>query len=130
MFEADANKVMDGIGESIKGNLAAMDSFASMMISMAKQTNQTFPFVTIPNFAIKASKLLTLSDGFTISTQPVVYAEQRLQWETYTKENQGWVNQTKQIQEVDVFFHDAVRYDDENPTTIIGLNGTVPYDIG
>jgi hypothetical protein len=128
MFLADANKVLGGIGESIKGNLAAMDAFASMMVSIAKETNQTFPFVTIPTFAIKASKLLTLSDGFLVTTQPVVRADQRLKWEKYSMENQWWVNETKAIQEIDVFFNDAVTYGDENYPTIFGLNGTLPYD--
>jgi hypothetical protein len=130
MFDADANKIIHGVGESIKSNLAAMDAFASMMILIAKQTNQTFPFVTLPTFAIKASKLLTLSDGFVISTQPVVSAHQRKRWEAYTRNNQGWLNETKQIQEIDVFYHDEVNYGEETPTTILGINGTVPYDIG
>jgi hypothetical protein len=130
MFEADGNKVLDGVGESIKSNLGAMDAFASSMVSIAKQTNQTFPFVTIPKFAIKSSKLLTLCDGFALSTQPVVYAEKRLKYEAYTMENQEWVNDTKKIQELDVFYNDVVTYGDENPKAIFGLNGTKPYDDG
>jgi hypothetical protein len=128
MFFADANKVLDGVGESIKSNLAAMDVFASMMVSIAKQSNQTFPFVTIPTFAIKASKLLSLCDGFSISTQPVVHADQRLQWEAYTSKQQWWVNETKKIQEIDVFYNDVVSYGEENPTRIFGLNGTLSYE--
>jgi hypothetical protein len=130
MFDADANKVLDGLGESIKSNLGAMDAFASMMVSTAKHTNQTFPFVTIPTFAIKASKLLTLCDGFALTTQTVVNANQRLKWEAYTMENQGWVNETKEVQELDVFYNDVVTYGDEHPSTIFGLNGTLPYGEG
>jgi hypothetical protein len=131
-FTADANKVLNGIGDSVKANLAAMDSFASNMVSIAKQTNQTFPFVTIPKFAIKASKLLSLCHGFTLSTQPVVAVNQRTKWEAYTKQSHEWVNETKQIQQLDVFYHDVVEYGgEENLTTIIGRNGTtLPYDNG
>jgi hypothetical protein len=80
-YYLDAEKVLLSIGDSNQSNLGVMDSFASTILSFAKQTNQTFLNVTIPNFAIKASKLLTLSAGFEISLQPVVTAEQQLGWE-------------------------------------------------
>jgi hypothetical protein len=70
MFYSDANRILQGIGESMKSNLAAMDTFASMWVSVAKHTNQIFPFVTLPTFAIKASKLLTQSDGFFLPPNP------------------------------------------------------------
>jgi hypothetical protein len=127
-FDSDAERLFDGVGESIKSNLAAMDAFASMMVSMAKQTNQTFPFVTLPTFGIKASKLLSLTDAFVLTTQPVVTSDQRLQWEAYAIENKGWVNETKQLQEMDEFFFDTVIFGEPDPTAIIGLEGTLPYD--
>jgi hypothetical protein len=127
-YYLDAEKVLLSMGYSIQSNLGVMDSFASTILSFAKQTNQTFPNVTIPNFAIKASKLLTLSAGFQISLQPVVTADQRLGWEEYAVENQWWVNQTKYVQDIDPFFYDEVNYSYPIPTMIWNYTGTIPYD--
>jgi hypothetical protein len=79
-YYLDAEKVLLSMGYSIQNNLGVLDSFASTILSFAKQTNQTFPNVTIPNVAIKASKLLTISAGFQISLQPVITSDQRLGW--------------------------------------------------
>jgi hypothetical protein len=127
-FDSDAKRLLNGVGESIKSNLAVLDAFASTLVSMAKQSNQTFPYVSLPTFGIKASKLLSMTDAFIVSIQPVVYPDQRLRWENYSVENQWWVNETKAIQEIDEFYYDNVTYGQIEPSTIFGLNGTVPYD--
>jgi hypothetical protein len=127
-YYLDAENVILNMGYSIQNNLGVMDTFASTILSFAKHTNQTFPNVTIPNFGIKASKLLTISAGFRVSLQPVVTADQRLGWEEYAIQNQWWVNETKYMQDIDPFFDDEVNYSYPIPATIWNYTGPIPYD--
>jgi hypothetical protein len=78
------------------------------------ETNVTvsaWPFVTLPNFALHASKLLPLTNGLFVSMLPLVYPSQKQQWEEYASQNDGWVNETLQIQEVWGNYYGETRYD-------------------
>ena len=60
--------------------------------SYAKDRQHAFPFVTIPNFEVRAQKALNLSEAEAISWSPLVPAEQRAAWENYTTlEGPIWV---------------------------------------
>jgi hypothetical protein len=127
-FSYDSQKVLQAIGASIENNLGAMDSFAINAVSFARASNQSFPFVTFPDFPLRATKLRALSDGMTLAYQPVVLNAQRTKWETYAVDNQAWVNSTLQMQVTDEFYYGTTSYDLPNPTTIFNLTGTMPYD--
>jgi hypothetical protein len=130
VFEFESNKVVESIAASLVSNLGMLDSFAAGSITIANITNQTWPFVTLPDFAIHAAKLRALSDGLYVSLQPVVNNEQRLPWEKYARENSGWVNESRLLQESDEYYYQNVSFDDSNLTrTIVDLDGTLSYDL-
>jgi hypothetical protein len=58
-YASDTDRILDGMGMSIKSSLGAMRAFGTMIVANAKQSNQSFPFFTLSNFGIKASRLLT-----------------------------------------------------------------------
>lgn len=127
-YTFDSQKVLEAIGTSIGNNLGALDSFATNAVSFAAATNQTFPYVTLPDFALKASKVRSLSDGLYISFQPVIQSNQRFAWEVYAMNNEGWVNDTKRMQETDKYYYGNVSYGLPNPTQIFNYTGPMPYD--
>jgi hypothetical protein len=128
-FYFESNKVIESIAASLLSNLGAMDSFAAFAITAAKMTNQTWPFVTIPDFAAHAVKIRSLSDGLYVSLQPIVENRQRLAWEQYASENNAWVNESRKLQEADQYFYQDVSYNDSFPPTIFDLDGPLSYSV-
>jgi hypothetical protein len=127
-FSFDSQKVLRAVGFRIESNLGAMDSFANNAVSFAEATNQSWPFVTLPDYALKVSKMRGLSDCLTFTLSPVVTREQRHKWEAYAVDSNSWVNESKKLQENDEFWYGIVPYDEPAPTTITNLTGTMPYE--
>ena len=76
-FEEDAENMLAALGASIDSTLGAADAFAISMIAFAKATNQTYPFVTIGDFAVQAGKLLKNSRAKIVNTYAVVQEDER-----------------------------------------------------
>jgi hypothetical protein len=89
-------------------------------VAQARATNQTWPFVTIPSFAIRATKARLQSDAFCLQVYPLVTKEQRPEWEKYSLANQGWVNESMKVQEHDEFYYGPVWYNHSISETIYG----------
>lgn len=100
-FEQDSTNMLASLGISIDSTLAAADAFAINMLSEAKLTNQTFPFVTIADFAVKAGKLLKNTRSKFITTYQVVEEDQRREWEAYAPLHTEWVEDAIQVQQRD-----------------------------
>jgi hypothetical protein len=98
-FKSDSFKILESIGSTFDRSLGSVDAFAVNMVSSAKESNQTWPFVTLSDFPVKSSKLLTLSKGILISPYYYVTHEQRPHWNTYTAEHNSWVEDTFDVQE-------------------------------
>lgn len=120
VFYNDANKVMEAVGNSLERSLTALNAFALAYVSHAatvtayngnsNDANTTWPFVTLPNFALIASKLLPLTDGVFVSMQPIVCPAQKAQWEEYSLQNDYWVNETLNVQEVWSGYYGVINY--------------------
>lgn len=102
-FNNDATKVFEAIGKTLDQTLGAMDSFVVQSVAYAKYSNSTYPFVTMPDYGIPASKLLLQSKAFQVSMAYIVAADQREQWEEYASdpENNRWVDETIDYMEKD-----------------------------
>lgn len=100
-FAEDADNMLASLGMSIDSTLGATDAFAVSMLAYAKATNQTYPFVTIGDFAVQAGKLLKNSGAKYITTYQVVEESERKEWESYTSQNNGWIEESIEIQSRD-----------------------------
>ena len=100
-FQGDASKVLEGLGSSLERTIGGLDLFAAMIVSVARATNQTWPFVTIPNFPLIASKIRLLSQTVLLTLYPIVTQEERSEWEAYSTQNDAWVNESMNVQETD-----------------------------
>jgi hypothetical protein len=98
-FASDSYKILESIGATFARSLGSVDAFAVSTVSAAKQSNQVWPYVTIPDFAVQSSKILTLSKGVWFNTYRYVSREQRPLWNNFTVRNDGWVNESLNVQE-------------------------------
>lgn len=93
----DITKIFDQTSRTMKQTLSATDSFMVGMSAYAagrsKDTNVTWPFVSMSDFAVRASKARSLSKAFVMSTYPLVKGEERQQWEEFSDTHNQWVNQ-------------------------------------
>ena len=74
---------MASLLSAMERTLGAFDSLASNFITIANQTDQTFPFVRIPNYAVHIAKTLQFTGSIVTSYAPVVPNKQRLAWEKF-----------------------------------------------
>jgi len=100
-FRDEAYGMLASIGANLDSTLGATDAFAISMLAEARSTNQTWPFVTINNFAVQAGKLLTNARAVYSNTYHNVGADQRLQWEAYTATHSDWIDTSIAVQSRD-----------------------------
>jgi hypothetical protein len=127
-FHDDAQKVFESIGSSLEQMLGSIDILSATVVSTAHYTNQSWPFVTIPGFAIHAAKVRSASDGIGIFFQPLVTADERSQWEEYSIANHGWVIESMHLQEMDPNYFGPITYNFETHPFIYGVDGTIPFN--
>jgi hypothetical protein len=109
-FAIDANKVLEAIGNSLDKTMGAVDAYAVSLMSSVRATNQTWPFVYIPDFPVRTAKVLSLSESIYIGVFPIVTRETRSEWEAFSLEYAKWVNISMKIQESDPNYHGPVFY--------------------
>lgn len=97
-FKQDATNMLASLGISIDSTMAAADAFAISMLAEAKATNQTYPFVTIKDWAVQSSKLRENSNAKFITTYQIVEESQRTEWEEYAKTHDGWIQESIDVQ--------------------------------
>jgi hypothetical protein len=110
-FEDDALKIFSDLGKNVIQRFGQLDGLVTAMVSYTNVSGNTdWPFVTVPNHAVSASKARTTTGA--VAIENFYYIEDsgatdwknntRQGWEQYTRE-QGdqWVNQALAVQEVD-----------------------------
>jgi hypothetical protein len=119
-FHVHALQVMDVMQERLWQTLDAMDALTVGMVAMANYTNQTWPFVTMPDsyFALAAAKVLGVTQATRICTFPYVDAHQRVAWQNYTASahSQEWIGASLalQRQQQQALLQNGYDYDHEN----------------
>jgi hypothetical protein len=98
-FQNDAYKVFEAVGSTLDKSLGAFDTLSVTLVSSARALNQSWPFVTLPDFAMHVAKLLPLSKALYIQISPLVTPANRLEYEYFAAENDAWVDETIAIQE-------------------------------
>lgn len=128
-FHDDALKVLEETGTAFERTLSMLDLFSTTLVSDARSSNQTWPFVTIPNFAVKAAKLRSVILGFAVYLIPIVTPANRVQWESYAYQNREWTNETLHIQARDMNFFGVIANETEPVPEVFGsLDEIIPYN--
>jgi hypothetical protein len=125
-FKEDATKVLDTLEGVVDQTMAALDGVAVNMVSTAKMTNQTWPFVTIDDFAVRMSKVVPLARALCISYYQVIAPEKRDQWEEYALSHNYWVNETMTVQRDWGGYYDSTEYNGYQNPSIYGDYEDIP----
>jgi hypothetical protein len=98
-FRDDGYKIFSSIGASLDKTFGMLDATSVMLVTHAKETNQTWPFVTMSDFGIRVAKLLLLTDVIIVTALPLVTPEMRRKWEAYSVAHDYWVDDCVSVQE-------------------------------
>jgi len=128
-FEDSSEKVLDAVGSVLDQSLGAIDNFMVSIVSNAKRSENAWPYVVIPDFAVRAAKVLSLSKASVFGVYPKVSAAERPTWEQWALENDGWVDDSLRVQREDPTFS-GVNVDSWYPAdSISGYQGPLPVDM-
>ncbi|KAL7565588.1 hypothetical protein ACA910_014300 [Epithemia clementina (nom. ined.)] len=92
-YQDNAQKIVQTFQDAVERRLGAINSLSTAVTSFAWHTNQSFPFVTIPDFALRGSDLRIQADAFVIHYMPLVTDENRLEWEEYALTNRFQIDE-------------------------------------
>ena len=133
-FDVDSNKIHESLLSSMDTKLEALDSLAMFMVTNAREKNETWPNTSLNDFAPKAAKMRILSHAIALQEYKLVQEDERSEWEAYAKANEGWVQETIEVQRVDSTFLQSANISDYDTNHSISIryggpvpNGTGPY---
>ena len=129
IFKSSGGKVLEAVGKSLEQTLKSLDSFAVAAVSHAHNTNQTWPFVTVPDFAMRAAKMISLSNVVFVSILPLVSNQTREEWERFAATHDQWLNESVHLQEQYDLFHGPLMYALGHIDVIWGDFGDIDYGI-
>jgi hypothetical protein len=127
-FDGDSRKVLQALGASLDKSFGLMDGLAITLVSSARDKNQTWPCVTLPDFAVRMSKVVPLTDAVNINVFPIVTRETRQTWEAYTRDNDGWVNEAMAIQDSWDGYYGPIAYNGTHNHVIHGDFNDIPLN--
>jgi hypothetical protein len=113
MFVSDARHLFDSVGAALLLKLSTMDAFLTNVNAFAVAANTSWPYVTTPDFASRASQSLLIARGVKLSQFHFVAEEQSEQWLDYSAKNDAWVEE-------------SLRFESESPQ----WNASVPANYG
>jgi hypothetical protein len=127
-FSDNGYKILTSIGASLDKTFGMLDATSVILVTHAKETNQTWPFVTMADFGIRVAKLLLLTDVILVTALPVVTPEKRRKWEAYSVAHDYWVNDCVSVQQTWDWYRGPLE-DHETKTRAIHDDGIVlPYN--
>jgi len=124
-FSQEASTVLDAVTGSLYVSMGAFDAFALAMVSHAARANQTYPFVVIPDYAVRAAKIRSLSQAICIYYYLKVEASERAAWEAFSVSHDDWVREGLEVQRRDETYH-GVLYDTYRTNPYIHTNNGQP----
>jgi hypothetical protein len=128
-FADDGKKIVDAIGVSLDKTLGVLDSLAILFVSYSRSSNQKWPFVTMPDFAVRMAKLLPLTDAISVNMLPIVIPHDRKKWEAYTTESDDWINEGMRLQENWDFYHGPTVYNGTRYDIVHSDYSNLPYTL-
>jgi hypothetical protein len=127
-FKHDSVKILQTTANTIDSILGASDNLAVLSVSFARATNQTWPFVTLPDFPVRMAKIMPSTRTFNMNILPLVKPARRKEWEAYVLQHDDWVNETADVQRDFKNFNGVYEYDTMPHNIIHGDFDDIPYN--
>ncbi len=96
-FSSISAKFINNVEFQLSRKLSAVDSLRIALTSHGSNipNNQTWPFVTIPDWDFRANNVKDLGSLLSIALHPMVTEGDREEWEQYVQENLDWLWQAQ-----------------------------------
>eukprot|EP00934_Nitzschia_sp_Nitz4_P003177 Nitzschia sp. Nitz4//scaffold52_size167869//51633//56242//NITZ4_002269-RA/size167869-snap-gene-0.210-mRNA-1//1//CDS//3329554014//3167//frame0 len=98
-FETQADQLIEGVEFHLVQTLQAVDALRIAITSHASTNNASWPFVTIPDYDLRAQNIRDLANVISVNLHPIVSYEDRLPWEEYAVDNIEWLMTSLERQE-------------------------------
>jgi len=89
VFADSAFQVMESFHDTLEQSMLSLDALSVTITSLAQATNQTFPFVTIPDFEVRGANTRIQSGSHILYYFPLVTDENRVAWEDYAMQHRS-----------------------------------------
>ena len=130
-FVDRATTIFESFKNNVQLKLRALDSMSADISSQARREGAEWPFVTVPDFEMKASKFRELSGSNSIMLLPLVTNETRSDWEQYSDDHQDWLLQSQAyMAEIEDFALQLLAPMDPIKTNIFGIQEDDETDPG
>eukprot|EP00522_Entomoneis_paludosa_P015215 CAMPEP_0172460140 /NCGR_PEP_ID=MMETSP1065-20121228/35696_1 /TAXON_ID=265537 /ORGANISM="Amphiprora paludosa, Strain CCMP125" /LENGTH=1281 /DNA_ID=CAMNT_0013215079 /DNA_START=46 /DNA_END=3891 /DNA_ORIENTATION=- len=94
--------VIDSFMNAIQSDNEAAIAAAATTTGSSSSEQMDWPFVEIPDFGVRAAKILSLSRASVLTVYPKVEAgQQRVEWETWAREHDNWIGESLEVQRND-----------------------------
>ena len=101
-FKDQALEVGHALRSELEAKLLVLDAFSvSIKSHSLSQESSNWPFVTIPDFAERASSTLRACKGISLALHPIVQSEELTQWEEYSVKSQAWLQESLKFQSME-----------------------------
>jgi hypothetical protein len=118
----------------MENSFGALNSLSTSIVTYAKGTNQSWPFVRIDNFAAQVARVQQFTGAVLTTLAPIVKKDQRRQWEQFlsSKNPAIWAQLNETIDYLRTYKPFQGPLPDEYNWTffenIYNDNGIVPYN--
>jgi signal transduction histidine kinase len=92
-YEDNTVRIIKAFHDSVEQKLGAINTLSTQMTSYALYTNKTFPFVTLPNFAVRGADLRLQGKAMIVHWMPLVSDDNREEWEEYALANRHQIDE-------------------------------------
>jgi len=126
-FTSRAQRIINSFQDAVERRLGAISSMSDAITSHALSSEEEFPRVTLPNFAVLGSDLRVQAGALSVHWMPLVTDEKRLEWEEYALGNRS---------HIDVEFEEEARLRNEQDKKFglalnyTGSSAVVPFASG
>ncbi|CAB9526247.1 Receptor-type guanylate cyclase gcy [Seminavis robusta] len=111
-FQSAKGVVLESVGRTFDQVLGATDAFVGSLVS---HSNDTWPFVAMPDWGYNAAKILKQSKSFHCGLSLLVEPEDTQEWVNFSTSHLDWIEDAKAIQQTD---EDWTHSTDFNTTVI------------
>lgn len=98
-FEGSAKKMLQAFQEIVDQKVLGLSSFSAEVTSYERSSDTVeWPFVTVPDFHVRAQTVLALTKCLFIALYPLVSDDTVREWGPYSLNHIGWLEEGRQIQ--------------------------------
>jgi hypothetical protein len=93
-FDGLAIKLTSSMESSLSRKFGALESLRVAISSHAQTSNTSWPYITVPDYDLRAENAIALGGLLSVSLHPLVKVNEKLTWEDYSVSNIAWLEQS------------------------------------